>query len=160
MATIFDVAKYITDQQGDVTNMQLHKLAYYCQAWSLAWYDVPLFQEDFEAWANGPVCPELFEAHRGHYSVGHGFFGECDTSVFAPEQIETMDAVLKEYGNIPPAKLSELVHRERPWKETRNTARPGDPCFRVIEKELIQEYYAGIMDLEAKDETQGETQNG
>ena len=45
--------------------MKLQKLVYYCQAWSLAWDDVPLFDEDFPAWANGPVCPELFDLHHG-----------------------------------------------------------------------------------------------
>lgn len=44
-----------------MTTMKLEKLTYYCQAWSLAWDDVPLFDEEFEAWANGPVCPQLFE---------------------------------------------------------------------------------------------------
>lgn len=31
----------------------------YCQAWSLVWDDTPLFEEDFQAWTNGPVCPGI-----------------------------------------------------------------------------------------------------
>jgi hypothetical protein len=37
MTTIFDVAKYILQQRGEMTAMKLQKLCYYAQAWSLAW---------------------------------------------------------------------------------------------------------------------------
>ena len=64
MATVFDVAKYVLKQLGSITTMKLQKLVYYCQAWSLGWDGKPLFGENFEAWANGPVCPELFHKHQ------------------------------------------------------------------------------------------------
>ena len=54
--------------------MKLQKLVYYCQAWSLAWDDKPLFDEDFEAWANHPVCPELFKHHKGKVYIRSRFF--------------------------------------------------------------------------------------
>ena len=60
MANVFDTAKYILEQKGDMFTMKLQKLCYYSQAWGLVWDDEPLFDEDFEAWVNGPVCPELF----------------------------------------------------------------------------------------------------
>ena len=143
-ASIFDVARYLLNHLGDMTTMKLEKLAYYCLGWSLAWDGVPLFPEDFEAWANRPVCPKLFETHRQKFSVDRNFYGSCDPSVFTQDQIETMDAVIKEYGEIPPEKLSELVHRERPWKETRGDTPSGEKCSRVIEKDLMQDYYGGI----------------
>ena len=60
MATVFDVAFYILDKLGDMSTMKLQKLCYYAQAWSLAWDGFPLFDEEFQAWANGPVCRELY----------------------------------------------------------------------------------------------------
>lgn len=60
MVSVYDVAKYVLKQVGKVTTMKLEKLVYYCQAWSLGWDDVPLFDEDFEAWSNGSVCSQLF----------------------------------------------------------------------------------------------------
>ena len=65
MPTEFDVAKYILKKTGQLPTIKLRKPVYYCQAWSLAWDDVPLFDEDFQAWANGPVCPDLFNLHHG-----------------------------------------------------------------------------------------------
>ena len=74
MANIISVAKYILEQRGAMTTMKLQKLCYYSQAWSLAWDDKPLFDEDFQAWANGPVCPELFRWHKGKFAISPYYF--------------------------------------------------------------------------------------
>ena len=70
MANVFDVAKYILNECGAMSAMKLQKLCYYSQAWSLVWDDRPLFEEEFHAWANGPVCKELFHKTQGKYLVG------------------------------------------------------------------------------------------
>ena len=67
MATVFDVAQYIlgklaADNALPVTTWKLQKLVYYSQAWSVVWDDAPLFNDRIEAWANGPVCPVLYES--------------------------------------------------------------------------------------------------
>ena len=72
--SIIDVAEHILTEQGEMSTMKLQKLLYFSQGWALAWTGVPLFVEEFEAWASGPVCRELYELHRGEYSVGPGFF--------------------------------------------------------------------------------------
>ena len=55
MASVFDVAKYILHKSGRLSTWKLQKLCYYAQAWEIAWTETPIFEEDFEAWANGPV---------------------------------------------------------------------------------------------------------
>ena len=67
--SVFDVAAYILQKCGDMSCMKLQKLCYYAQAWSLVWDDAPLFDEDFEAWASGPVCPELFHRNERKFIV-------------------------------------------------------------------------------------------
>lgn len=94
MATVFDVAKYVLEHTGKITTMKLQKLVYYCQAWSLVWDEVPLFEEDFQAWANGPVCPELFERHKGRFEVDVSLFSNIPDYNFSQDAIETMDSVL------------------------------------------------------------------
>ena len=95
MHTVFDVANYILTKCGTMTTMKLQKLVYYCQAWSLAWDDKPLFSEDFEAWANGPVCKKLYNIHRGKFEIGKDdlkrYVKDMD---FTDEEKETMDIVI------------------------------------------------------------------
>jgi uncharacterized phage-associated protein len=144
MNTVFDIAKYVLSERGELPTMKLQKLCYYCQAWSLAWDGVSLFNEDFEAWANGPVCPRLFKKHKGVFLVDDGFLSDVHVPELTDTQKETVKAVLDHYGDMEPHELSELTHGERPWKETRSGVPPGEPCKRVIPKSLMQEYYAGL----------------
>ena len=147
MARVFDVAKYILHKKGPMTTMKLEKLTYYCQAWSLAWGDVPLFDEEFEAWANGPVCPQLFEKHRGLFVVDEDIFTDSRSiqNVFSEDELETMDNVLEYYGDKEPQWLSELTHKEAPWKIARAGCAPGAYCNEVITKESMQSYYGGLQ---------------
>ena len=124
--------------------MKLQKLVYYCQAWSLAWDEVPLFQEDFEAWANGPVCPQLFERHRGLFRLDSDFLSDIPDYSFTADEKETMDSVIEHYGDKSPEWLSQLTHMELPWKTARGNTPLGDPCRTVITKESMMFYYGGL----------------
>lgn len=147
MADIIDVAKYILERKGTMSTMKLQKLCYYSQAWTLAWDEVPLFNEDFQAWANGPVCRELFEWHRGKFLISTDdlpqLSGKHDLTL---TERETIDKVLEFYGDKEGHWLSELTHMERPWKEARQKANalPGDSCSEIITKESMADYYAGL----------------
>lgn len=119
--------------------MKLQKLYYYAQAWSLVWDDVPLFDEEFEAWANGPVCPELFYKTQGIFSVTAkdetGGIGDLSEN-----QKDTIDAVLEHYGNHNAQWLSQLTHMEDPWNEARKGVPIGVGCSNIITKESIKCY--------------------
>lgn len=148
MANVFNTAKYILEQLGTVSTMKLQKLCYYSQAWSLVWDDAPLFEEDFQAWRNGPVCPELFELHRGHYAISAEDIPDSRTSepVLTANQRETIDIVLKSYGDKDAQWLSTLTHMEAPWRETREECgcNPGGICSAVITQERMAEYYGSL----------------
>lgn len=144
MATVFDVAKYILQKTGTITTMKLQKLVYYCQAWSLGWDGVPLFDDEFEAWANGPVSPDLFAKHRGRFVVDSSFLSDIPDYDFESDAIETMDSVLEFYGDKEPQWLSELSHKEAPWKEARVGIPIGVSCSNIITKDSMQQYYGGL----------------
>jgi uncharacterized phage-associated protein len=145
MTTVFDVACYILHRVGKTTTMKLQKLIYYAQSWSLVWDEEPLFLSDFEAWANGPVIPELFNAHRGVFTLNRDFFdGYGDETRLTEEQRETIDVVLKDYNGFTPAELSSLTHKEAPWKNARTNVPSGVASKNIISKEDLQQYYGGI----------------
>lgn len=102
---VLDVAQYILDKKGRLTTWKLQKLCYYAQAWSLVWDDEPLFGEHIEAWANGPVVPELYKHHKGRFEVDS--IGGGDPSKLNHDQQETVDAVLRSCGHT----VTYLQHR-------------------------------------------------
>ena len=125
MATVFDVARYILEKSGTMSTMKLQKLCYYSQAWSLVWDDVPLFNEEFEAWANDPVCKELFNATRGMFSVSAKDEYGCSDNL-TENQKNSIDIVLDYYGKHNAQWLSQLTHMEEPWLQARVNVPAGE----------------------------------
>lgn len=124
-----------------MTAWKLQKLVYYSQAWSLVWDERPMFQDPIQAWANGPVCPALYNKHRGQFTVTEvaGDPGTLDAIAQ-----ETVDAVLLYYGDKHPQWLSDLTHAEAPWKDTRGTLPPGAACNREITHDAMASYYGSL----------------
>lgn len=143
MANVFDVAKYILEKRGTMSTMKLQKLCYYCQAWSLVWDDKPLFNEEFQAWANGPVCPILFSKTQGRYSVNADDEDGGEKNL-TDEQIDTIGKVLEYYGGHDAQWLSQLTHMEAPWNEARKGIPSGAGCSNIITKESMAMYYGGL----------------
>ena len=143
MANVFDTAKYILEQSGPMSTMKLQKLCYYAQAWSLVWDDSPLFEEDFQAWANGPVCPELFSKTQGKFSVS-ATDETGGTGDLSDNQKDTIDRVLEHYGGHDAQWLSQLTHMEDPWNMARDGVPPGAGSSQVITKESMAMYYGGL----------------
>jgi uncharacterized phage-associated protein len=142
MASVHDVAAYILKKRGSMTAMKLQKLVYYSQAWGLVWDEEPLFDESIEAWANGPVVRDLYELYRGQFRVTENTRGEDST--LSQEQRETVKAVLDFYGKLSSQQLSDMTHREDPWRLARRGLEPGERGNREITHESMAEYYSSL----------------
>lgn len=139
--TVHDVAAYVLQTCGSMTAMKLQKLVYYCQAWSLVWDESPLFDEEIQAWANGPVVPALYERHKGQFSVS---CWEGDPDNLTDEQKDTINKVLAFYGDKSSQWLSDLTHNEAPWLEARVGLYPGERGNNVIKLASMHEYYSSL----------------
>ena len=130
MLSAIDVAKHIIgigydperpDDSVFINRLRLQKLLYYCQGWSLALLGRPLFQEQFQAWVDGPVVRSVYEAFPGHAS-----------GLIAPQMVDTplnqlseteaalVEMVWKEYSHYTPRELVNKTHNEPAWAEARN----------------------------------------
>lgn len=136
-----DVAAFILERQGEMTAMKLQKLVYYCQAWSLVWDEQPLFVEEIEAWANGPVVRSLYAQHRGHFRVREW---TGNTQKLSENQRDTILKVLEFYGPMPAQVLSDLTHSEEPWRKARVGLAVDERGSRVISHADMVEYYSSL----------------
>jgi uncharacterized phage-associated protein len=141
LKSVHDVAAYILQLQGEMTAMKLQKLVYYCQAWSLVWDEEPLFEEEIQAWVNGPVVPALYERHKGKFKV-RSWNG--NPSNLTDNQRDTIRKVLEFYGNKPSQVLSDLTHREAPWVDARSGLGSGERGDQEITHAAMAEYYGSL----------------
>lgn len=140
---VLDVAKYVLRHTGEISAMKLQKLVYYCQAWSLVWDGKSLFSDPIEAWANGPVVPRLYQAHRGRFAVNiFSFTG--NSRKLTGIQRETIEAIVNFYGKKSPQWLSDLTHREKPWLDARAGLPVGERGNNRISDLAMAEYYESL----------------
>ena len=148
--SVLDVAAYILEKQPrskPITAWKLQKLVYYCQVWSLVWDEKPLFKEEIFAWANGPVVRELYKQHKGMFYVKR--LAKGISKNLTTNQKDTIDHVLKAYGEKSAQWLSDLTHLEQPWVEARKGLEPGERGEVEIPLSAMHEYYSGV-DVQGK----------
>lgn len=142
VATAHDVAAYILAKTGPISAMKLQKLLYYAQSWHLVWDEQPLFGERIEAWANGPVLPDIYNGHRGQFLVTDWPAG--DPNQLNASERESVDIVLGSYGELDGRRLSHLTHAEAPWANARVGLHPTERSHNVITTEAMAEYYGSL----------------
>lgn len=145
--TALDVAtwflKNIDRSAGDsVTHLKLQKLVYYAQAWSLALTGQPLFEEDLQAWAHGPVAPSVYRAFAGEgWNALPAPVREVE---FAEEQAALLEEIAEVYGTFQAKQLENMTHSEAPWLTARGGLPPEAPSRSVISKESMRDYYKAL----------------
>lgn len=130
--------------EGDlIGNLKMQKLCYFAQGWSLAQLGKSLFDDSIEAWARGPVIPELYRRFKPYR------WGALDASrlkteplkELAQEERNLLDRVWKHYGHFSGSQLVEATHAQKPWKDVYGDRPLGERCEGKISQESIKEYF-------------------
>lgn len=134
------------EEEDRLSPLRLQKLLYYCQSWSLALRDRPLFVESVHAWKHGPVVPPVYHAFK---ECG---FGSIDpdrvpvSSSLSADDLGLIQAVWKAYRGFSAVSLSEMSHSESPW-----AAVVGDGVWgRTITHESMKRFFVGRAARNAK----------
>lgn len=127
--------------KGDpLTHLKLQKLVYYVQAWYLALYEEPLFNDRFEAWIHGPVVRVLYDKFKD-YSWLPIDYVPATCPDLSEDIVQHIDEVLAVYGDYTAEYLECLVHREHPWIVSRGDLHPLDPSNALIDEKEMMEFY-------------------
>lgn len=105
--------------------LQMQKLLYLTEGWSLAVNGTSLFRDPIEAWDHGPVVPDIYFALRGYGArpivtklVDLDEDGEVVEAVasFTEHEMAVIENVWNGYGNWSGPELIRLTHEEgSPW---------------------------------------------
>jgi uncharacterized phage-associated protein len=142
--TASDIAKWILagvdrDSGDSITHLKLQKLIYYVQAWSLALRDKPLFEEDMQAWAHGPVAESVFHEYRDY-----GFEAIPAPKIvpeILDEDAEHIAEVIEVYSEHSAKVLERMTHNEQPWLEARKNLPPEARSKTPIDKNTMRDFY-------------------
>jgi uncharacterized phage-associated protein len=144
MANIYDTAKWFINRESMVQK-KLQKLCYYAKAWSLVFFERPIFDEPFEAWAHGPVNRKIWNTFKtwGYCAIEPN---ECpgDVSNLSADQADLLERVWDTYGQYDAFQLENITHTEKPWIEARNGFDALAPSDTVISDDSMRDYYRSI----------------
>lgn len=177
------IANYFLDcataSQQSLTHMHVQKLVYFSHGWHLALADLPLINENIEAWKYGPVVRSLFgefrefgkepitrkarelEMGREHGKVTIRFWEPTvdDEQPGADFNKDLTKAILAKtweiYGKLTPIHLSNLTHqRGEPWQIVLETVKGEMPKGLHIPNQLIQDVFKAKLPSQAHGQKQ------
>lgn len=140
--SVFEIADWFLTKSS-MTPKKLQKLTYYSEAWSQALMKQSLMSDTaFEAWAHGPVSPELWQEYHPY---GWTEIPKKKESIIEdPQAKDLLESVWVTYGKKSANELEALTHQELPWKNARIGLDDGMPSNTKISPKDMANYYLSI----------------
>ncbi len=139
----------------ELDHLQLNKLCYLVNGFTLREREEPAFYNDVEAWKFGPVVPEVYTAYKDYGDNPITALDMCRTSLedraVAERWGELVDiigrdvasiayGVVKKYGKYGGWDLVHMTHKKRtPWKKAYRAGRNN-----VISTDSIRQFYRNL----------------
>lgn len=135
-----DAARYVlhfcTEEGTPVNPWQLQKILYCLQTAFYTAFSAPCFDDDFEAWACGPVVPSVYFAYGTAGASALTLREAPPEALFTAEEKKTADAVIRKAASLRPWYLEQAVRKDgHAWALT---WRDGAGDRTVIPKVRIQ----------------------
>lgn len=149
--TAHDVADYLVllarERGVRLNNMKLLPILYYAQAWHLAIFDTPLFDDELEAWAYTPTVPSVF--WRFHKNGIHDIDDDVTRPDIPSETAEFLDELADEYFGYDEWELSDMIYQEAPWRNARRGLPQSEPIGARVSHDDMREYFRARLSAQA-----------
>lgn len=127
-----------------ITPMKLLKLVYIAHGWHLGLTQLPLIDEDVEAWRYGPVIPSLYRRFKsfGNLPIPATEISQ-NVQLSNPERIKPfLERVWNSYKGFSAIELSSMTHaKNTPWYQVWEVE-GGKNCMGAdISPQVIQKHY-------------------
>lgn len=131
------------DAEEPITNLKLQKLLYYAQGYYLATQDDLLFDDEIQAWAHGPVVPNVYHTYK------HFRWKPISRAVSKPtikeSIVEFLDLIIETFLPKDAYKLELMTHQETPWVNARSGLPKDAFCINTISTEDMNVYFSKLM---------------
>lgn len=121
MYSALDVAKYVIQYCGErhyfLSNLKLQKILYFIQAEFLIVKGYPCFYEDIEAWAFGPVVPDVYHEYKIFGSAGIVTSDSVDYAKEIQDQdLNLINGIVDDTAEYSTSALVDITLHQKPWE--------------------------------------------
>lgn len=141
IARYFLHLSWIGEEPSPVTHLQLQKLLYYAQGWSLATRGTRLFEGRMQAWVHGPVVVETFPKFADYGNSPIPAHEARDDETLTAEDRGMVESIWLGYGKYAAWELRRMTHSEPPWKKARGRLPEGALSQAAISDESLRDYF-------------------
>lgn len=129
-------------ESGDpITHLKVQKLLYYAEAWHQVINNSELIEGEFQAWAHGPVVPEVFQSFRKHGWNTLPIPDKSELPKISSSAENILEQVLDSYGELPAKTLENMTHKDEPWIKARHGFEPEERCENIMPKSEIKNFF-------------------
>jgi len=155
--SLLDVAD---ENNSQIDPLKLQKLIYFAHGWNLAFYDIPLIDEQVQAWKYGPVINSVYHTFKDYGDKP--IDGRAKTIDFSDMKIVTpripptdtdrqnlLREVWRLYGKYTGIQLSTMSHMsDSPWSKAwdQNIEKLK---FVSISNDIIKGYFKGLLNRQS-----------
>lgn len=151
MKTINQICDYVifrlkSEENVPLSNIKLQKLLYYIQAWNLAFFKKPLFDDKFEAWIHGPVNTTIYNRFNPTKYIFSEIYSsdiieENISEILSEDEKRHINIVLESYAKYSGVELEDMSHKEEPWIKAREGYEANQRCNVEIDNDLLTQYF-------------------
>lgn len=132
------------EEAAPLTHMQLHKLLYYAQGWTLVDSDRPLFDDEIQAWRHGPVVSAMYPAFVDYGSNPIAWHEARDDQSLTARDRQQVEYAWRSYGRYSAWRLREMTHIEPPWRDARAGLPDSAKSRAVITDAAMKKFFGGL----------------
>ena len=142
-----DFVSYLIREYGVTSPLRIQKLLYFIFKDFYKSHNLILFEENFEAWINGPVVPEVYFSYRNYFlnQEEQEFINtfECIEDFLESKQLKMIDEVISKYVKYATYELVEMSHNEKAWILARKRSGIVNPLDQTPSNEKLKLFDIG-----------------
>lgn len=102
-----------------LTHLQIQKLLYYVQGWSLALRGNPIFEDPLEAWVHGPAVNTVYDEFKIWGDKPITPSEKYTIDALDNDEMSFVDSIWENYKKYSAIELRSMTHHETPWLKSR-----------------------------------------
>lgn len=140
---IYNVARWFLHTEP-MTHKKLQKLLYFSYGIYLAQNNdnendlkKTLFKNNFEAWAHGPVDPNIYSIYKNN-GINLLYIEKNDKFDFDIDVINALNLTIELYSKYSPDQLENISHKQLPWINARKGLSNIEPSNNpILDKDIF-----------------------
>lgn len=150
------LTEYIVYILWKASHLKIQKLIYYIQWFHLAYFNLPIINDDFQAWLHWPVSRTLFDKLKWKSLLYNELsYIKKDNekeitekiSILSPEQLQLINEVLNVYWKYTWIDLEKLTHKEEPWLNARKWYWCWEKCEEIISHKEMKIFFKDLINI-------------